>query len=80
MRPFWRVMRRFCIVTLVAGVRALNLLRWRGGFARESAGISGSAIRRGGRQDLTLACLREVNVQHLLWRAVPTGPELAGAR
>jgi hypothetical protein len=34
------VMRRFCIVTLVAAVRALNLLGRRGGYARESAGIA----------------------------------------
>ena len=39
MRAFGAVMRRFCIVTVGGGVRALNLLGARCGYARESAGI-----------------------------------------
>jgi len=39
MRAFWRGLRRFWIVTLGGGVRALNLLAVRGGCARGSTGI-----------------------------------------
>ena len=39
MRPFWRVLRRFWIVTLGGAVGALNLLGWEWGYPRAGTGI-----------------------------------------
>jgi hypothetical protein len=39
MRAFWRVMRRFLIVTLGAAVRALDSLEAQSGYARAGTGI-----------------------------------------
>lgn len=48
MRPFCRGLRRIWIVTLGDGVKALNLLGWRGEDARAGMGIEVVAARISG--------------------------------
>jgi len=62
MREVFRGLRRFCIVTLGAAVRALNLLGVRGGYPRASTGIEVFAL--GGASEKRLPG----------WQARPTEP------
>ena len=67
MRVFLGMMRRFSIVTLGAGLRALNLLGARGVDARGVTGIgvlAAISVMRHQHQLWTLACRFEADVQH----------------